>query len=182
MARDAEGCSIPRVSLRIPRSVTVTAEVGAPPGAVWSVLADPTRVGEWSAECVRAAWLPGSATATPGARFRGWNRSGWSRWARTCEITEVDPGRVLAWVTVPAGPYRDRTHWRVTLTPSGGGTRVEQRYDLSDMPAPVERVAALVLPAHRDRTAGLRADLERLGRVAAAAPSGQATASSPSSS
>jgi hypothetical protein len=50
------------------------------------------------------------------------------------------------------------------------------------MPVPVERLAAWLLPAHRDRTAGLRADLERLGRVAAGAPSGQATASSPPTS
>jgi hypothetical protein len=46
------------------------------------------------------------------------------------------------------------------------------------MPVPVERLAAWLLPAHRDRTAGLRADLERLGRVAAAAPSGRSYAPS----
>jgi hypothetical protein len=86
------------------------------------------------------------------------------------------------WRTLPSGPYRDRTRWQVTLTPSGAGTRVEQRYDLTDMPVPVERLAAWLLPAHRDRTAGLRADLECLGRVAAGAPSGQATASSPPTS
>ncbi len=170
------------MSLRIPRSVSVTVDVGAPPEAVWAVLADPTRVGEWSAECVRATWLPGSSAPVPGARFRGWNRSGRWRWARTCEVTEVDPGRRLAWRTLPSGPYRDRTRWQVTLTPSGAGTRVEQRYDLTGMPVPVERLAAWLLPAHRDRTAGLRADLERLGRVAAGAPSGQATASSPPTS
>ncbi|SFT70248.1 Uncharacterized conserved protein YndB, AHSA1/START domain [Geodermatophilus amargosae] len=158
------------MSLRIPPSVAVSVDVEAPPGAVWAVLADPTRVGEWSGECVRAAWLPGSSQVAPGARFRGWNRSGWSRWARTCEVTEVDPGRLLAWCTVPGGPYRDRTQWRVTLTPTATGTRVEQRYDLTGMPAAIERVAALLLPAHRDRTAGLRADLERLGRVAAGVP------------
>jgi uncharacterized protein YndB with AHSA1/START domain len=171
----------PAVSLRIPPSVSVTVEVAAPPAAVWEVLADPTRVGEWSGECVGAAWLPGSSRMAPGARFRGRTRSGRWRWARTCEVTEVDPGRRLAWHTVPSGPYRDRTRWQVTLTPSDGGTRVEQRYDLSGMPAPLERLAALVLPAHRDRTAGLRADLERLGRVAAAS-SGQATASAPPTS
>ncbi|MGY1733006.1 SRPBCC family protein [Geodermatophilus sp. SYSU D01045] len=167
------------MSLRIPPSVSVEVEVGAPPEAVWAVLADPTRVGEWSGECVRAAWLPGSSAVAPGARFRGWNRSGRSRRARVCEVTEVDPGRVPAWRTVPTGPYRDRTHWRVALAPAGTGTRIGQRYDLTGMPAATERVAALLLPAHRDRTAGLRADLERLGRVAAA---GQATASAPPSS
>lgn len=170
------------MSLRIPPSVAVEVEVPAPPAAVWSVLADPTRVGEWSGECVRAAWLPGSSAVVPGARFRGWNRSGRSRWARTCEVTEVDPGRVLAWCTVPGGPYRDRTRWRVVLTPTAAGTRVQQRYDLTGMPAAVERVAALLLPAHRDRTAGLRADLERLGRVAAAQATAQATASTPPTS
>ncbi|MGX5655417.1 SRPBCC family protein [Geodermatophilus nigrescens] len=158
------------MSLRIPPSVGVEVEVAAAPEAVWSVLADPTRIGEWSGECVRAAWLPGSTHVAPGARFRGENRVGRSRWARVCEVTEVDPGRVLAWRTLPGGPYRDRTHWRVVLEPTATGTRIAQRYELTGMPVAMELLAALLLPAHRDRTPGLRADLERLGRVAGGVP------------
>jgi hemerythrin-like domain-containing protein len=50
---------------------TVTGLV--PPEAVWAVLADVTRVGEWSHECRSVRWLDGSHGG-PGARFRGRNR------------------------------------------------------------------------------------------------------------
>src|SRR5262245_9893520 len=48
----------------------------APPGAVWQIVADVTRTGQWSHECRRARWLGPAAAPAPGARFRGSNRSG----------------------------------------------------------------------------------------------------------
>jgi hypothetical protein len=54
--------------LRIPATTSVLADVDASPAAVWAVLADPTRVGEWSGECHRVQWLDGAQAAVPGAR------------------------------------------------------------------------------------------------------------------
>ncbi|MGY1602397.1 SRPBCC family protein [Geodermatophilus sp. SYSU D00815] len=152
---------------RIARSAAVEALVAAPPEAVWAVLADVPRVGEWSSECRGAVWLDGATTAAPGARFRGSNRVRWSRWARTCRVDVVDPPRELVWRTLPSGPYRDSVRWRVALEPADGGTRVVQTYEVLSMPRAEEAVAALLLPEHRDRQAALRADLERLGALAA---------------
>jgi uncharacterized protein YndB with AHSA1/START domain len=49
----------------------VSVEIAAPPDAVYDLIADVTRMGEWSPECVRCRWLDGAQEARPGARFRG---------------------------------------------------------------------------------------------------------------
>jgi uncharacterized protein YndB with AHSA1/START domain len=151
---------------RIARSAAVEVVVDAPAEAVWAVLADVPRVGEWSAECRGARWLDGATAAAPGVRFRGSNRVRWSRWARICRVDVVDPPRELAWRTVPSGVFRDSVQWRVTLDPVDGGTRIAQSYRVLSIPRLAEAAAALALPEHRDRGAALRADLQRLGAVA----------------
>ena len=105
---------------RLARAASVEALVAAPPSAVWAVVSDVTRVGEWSAECVGAQWLDGASAAVPGVRFRGRNRAGRSRWTRTCEVLAVDPGRELVWQTVPGTLIRDSTEWR----PSAGSSSI----------------------------------------------------------
>src|SRR6266702_2020774 len=75
--------------------------VDAPVEAVWRVITDVTRTGEWSHECRQVAWLHGAAQAAPGVRFRGRNRSGLLRWSRVCEVIAVDTPREIAWRTIP---------------------------------------------------------------------------------
>jgi hemerythrin-like domain-containing protein len=151
------------------RADAVAVEVAAPPAAVWEVVSDITRIGEWSHECAGGRWLGDARAAAPGVRFRGRNRNGLIRWSRTCELVTVDAPRELVWRTVPGLLYPDSTTWSVSLLPAGGGTRIEQRYEVTTLPPePLERLYARVLPAHRDRTAALSADLRRLGSVAAA--------------
>src|SRR5437660_6307658 len=48
--------------------------VAARPQLVWDLVADVTRIGEWSQECIRAAWLGEPGRTLPGARFTGHNR------------------------------------------------------------------------------------------------------------
>jgi Polyketide cyclase / dehydrase and lipid transport len=48
--------------------------VAAPPELVWDLVADVTRVGQWSPECAGAAWLEEPVRPAPGARFTGHNR------------------------------------------------------------------------------------------------------------
>ena len=56
------------------RSGRVEAVTDATPEQVWAVVADVTRVGEWSHECKVGVWADGATSARPGARFRGSNR------------------------------------------------------------------------------------------------------------
>jgi uncharacterized protein YndB with AHSA1/START domain len=156
----------------MPRTIAHTGhadvQASAPPAAVWAVLADVTRIGEWSGECRRARWTGPAQAAVPGARFRGYNRSGWIRWSRSNQIVTVDEPHELVWRTLRSLRYPDSTEWRIRLEPDGGtGTRIVQDYRVLRIPRVVDWLFALVIKEHRDRTAGLRTDLTRLAAVAA---------------
>jgi hypothetical protein len=125
-----------------------------------------TRVGEWSHECVGAEWLGDATAAVPGARFRGRNRAGLFRWGRVCEVAVAEPYE-LVWTTVPTALYPDSSQWRIALAEEDGGTRITQQFRVVRVPPLLGTLYALLIPSHRDRTAGLVQDLERLGAVAA---------------
>ena len=155
---------------QVPHSCRVEADLAVPVEAVWQVVSDVTRTGEWSHECLDVEWLDGATQAAVGARFRGANKSLWLRWHRTCVMTEVSPRRSLAWRTIPTWRFVDSTEWRITLEPlAGGGTRIVQTYEVVRCPAWWEWLVARVNPPHRDRSEALAADLARVGAVAASA-------------
>jgi Hemerythrin HHE cation binding domain/Polyketide cyclase / dehydrase and lipid transport len=133
--------------------------------AVWNVVRDVARVGDWSHECIGVSWLDGATAATPGARFRGRNKQGLFRWGRVCEIVSANPYE-LVWRTVPTALYPDSTEWRIRLSHRGKMTHVEQSFTVVRGPKLLALVYGLVLPAHRDRTAALTEDLRRLGDLA----------------
>ena len=150
---------------RVQTSNSVTVTVDADIDMVWDVARDVTRVGEWSHECIGAAWLGEARSAAPGARFRGRNRAGLFRWGRVCEITSAVPYE-LTWRTVPTLLYPDSSEWTIALHKVEGGTRIVQGFRVLRAPKVLSVVYATLIPAHRDRTAALVADLERLGDVA----------------
>ena len=139
--------------------------VDADPPAVWDVVSDVTRTGEWSHECVKVDWLGGATSAVPGARFRGRNRSGVFRWGRVCEVISAEPW-LLVWRTVPTALFPDSSEWAIELHEDAGGTRIEQTFRALKVPKILARVYAMVIPAHRDRTDALTDDLRRLGALA----------------
>ncbi|MGZ4665704.1 MAG: SRPBCC family protein, partial [Frankiaceae bacterium] len=59
------------------RQLSVTREIQAPAQQVWELVADVSRMGEWSPENAGAKWLPGVKGPQRGARFLGENRNGW---------------------------------------------------------------------------------------------------------
>lgn len=157
---------------RVARSGHAEVIVDAPLAAVWALVCDVTRTGEWSHECTDVRWLGTQTTAAPGARFRGRNRSGWVRWSRVCEIVTVSHERELAWRTVSTLLYPDSTNWSIRLEPAGQGTRIIQSFQVVRLPRVLDVLFARALPAHQDRAAALRADLGRIGTVAAAESGG----------
>jgi uncharacterized protein YndB with AHSA1/START domain len=114
--------------------LTVTAEeaVAAPPELVWDLVADVTRVGAWSPECIGAAWLGTPGGPRPGARFTGRNRfpDGFE-YEVTCEVTDADRPRAFAWVVLDdsGDPARPSSLWRYRIDPlPAGRSRVRQRF------------------------------------------------------
>lgn len=142
-----------------------TVEVDAPIDAVWEVVRDPLRVGEWSHECIGAEYLDGGEHPAPGVRFRGRNRQGVFRWGRTCEVVSIEPYE-LVWRTVPTKLTPDSSVWTIRLTPTATGTRIEQSFELTKMPRALGVVLGTIVPAHRDRDAALEGDMRRLGELA----------------
>jgi uncharacterized protein YndB with AHSA1/START domain len=155
------------------RAATVEVVVDAPPTAVWEVVGDVTRTGEWSHECADVAYLDGSNAARPGARFRGRNRVGRSAWTRTCEIVAVDDGRSISWRTIPSRMHNDSTIWTIALEPAGAedandATRIVQSFEVVKLSALMDRLIYQFVPVHRDRRVALTDDLRRIGDVARA--------------
>jgi hypothetical protein len=81
-------------------------------------------------------------------------------------IRAVDPPHELVWETVGPPLMRDASRWRVRLEPVDDGTRIRQDFRILTMAAWADRAVPALVPAHRDRTAALQADLRRLGEVA----------------
>jgi uncharacterized protein YndB with AHSA1/START domain len=152
----------------LPKHGRSEATTTASPEAVWRVLSDPSRIGEWSHETRDGTWLDGATEARPGARFRARNRAGRATWHRVSEIVAADAPRELTWRTVPTAFYRDSTEWRITLEPVNGGTRIVQTFDVVYANPVFDRFLYLVMKVHRDRSAPLGSDIERLGAVASA--------------
>jgi hypothetical protein len=109
--------------------------IAATPVALYDMVADVTRMGDFSPENTGAVWEDG-ATANAGARFTGHNRrAGRDDWDTTCEILVADRPRELAWAVLGAAGSVDPgaqgfTQWTYRFTPHGDGTEVEERWEL----------------------------------------------------
>ncbi|HZU13075.1 MAG TPA: SRPBCC family protein [Chloroflexota bacterium] len=166
-AQEAEG----RRRFGLNHHAEASIHIDALPQAVWAVVADVTRNGEWSGETLGCEWVGDARAAEPGARFRGRNlRRGW-RWTRTSEILRSDTERELVWRTVSTPVYPDSTEWRITLAPEDGGTRVTEGFRIVRMSRLMDFFLYWFMPVHRDRTPDLQEDLQRLKRVVEAARS-----------
>jgi len=142
---------------------SVSTTIAASPEAIYDVVADVTRTGEWSGETRRVEWT--SAGSGAGARFKGWNRAGLFRWTRHCEVLVADRGRTFAFRTIPgkSPSKRDSTVWRFDLTPEAGGTRVEQSYEIVKPPLGLlVPLLARTVPHHFDMRPHMADCLERL--------------------
>ncbi|MGH8977449.1 MAG: hemerythrin domain-containing protein [Acidimicrobiia bacterium] len=161
--RHTRACWNPR-RRRVQHQGSTSVVVQAGVDAVWDVVRDPTRVGEWSHECVHGEWVGDPAEGRPGARFRGQNKQGRFRWGRLCEILRAEPYE-LVWRTVPTRLYPDSTEWAIRLARVDSGTRIEQTFQVVKTTL-LEPVYATFIPAHRDRMDALEQDLERIGALA----------------
>ena len=164
--------------MRSARSGQVAVHIDATPEQVWSVLSDLDRMGEWSPECYKVAWLDGAQSpATPGARFKGWNRYGLLRWSMTCEVRTAEPAREISWATVKGD--RELVVWKYRLEPNGGGCDLTESFDCRWLPASaVLAEDFLMRDRDRRRQEAMRATLDRIKQAAESAVTRGAPASS----
>lgn len=96
-----------------------TIEISAPPAAVWAVVSDLKRMGEWSPQCVRM-WVLGGPVRL-GTRTINLNRQGWKRWPTNAKVVSYGPERELAFRIL-----ENRTVWSYRLEPTETGTRLTE--------------------------------------------------------
>lgn len=138
---------------------------------LWALVTDITRTGEWSPEATGGMWLDDATGPAVGARFRGSNRRGRTKWATTCEVTVAEPGREFAFVT--GRPGKPETVWRYTFEPVGeSDTLVTESFELVKTLGAVSNFVTRVTTGVKDRRADLdenvRVSLGRLKEIAEA--------------
>ena len=106
---------------------SVSTEIAATPEAVYALVSDITRMGEWSPECRRCSWTRGASGPEVGARFiaRNKGRRGPS-WFTMPVVTAAQPGREFAFNR--SGPGIGSYTWRYIMEPLPTGTRLTESY------------------------------------------------------
>jgi uncharacterized protein YndB with AHSA1/START domain len=77
-------------------TIEVTREIAASPEAVYALISDVTRMGEWSPECTSCAWHEGFDGPAVGSTFDGHNRNGTQEWTTQGKVITAEPGRAFA--------------------------------------------------------------------------------------
>ena len=71
--------------------------INRPPAEVWAAIADITRMGQWSPECISGRWVGGATGPAVGAKFEGDNEAKVAgrtikKWTTTSAVTACEPG------------------------------------------------------------------------------------------
>jgi hypothetical protein len=140
---------------------SASVEIDRDPAVVFSAIADVTRMGEWSPECIEARWVAGATGPAVGAKFEGDNRVTMfgvtlKQWTTTSEVTACVPGEVFEFV---AEGY---TTWRYRLEPIGMGTKVTESYDYTAQRGARKFVYEMLLRRPTAMVKGMQRTLERI--------------------
>jgi hypothetical protein len=148
---------------------TETIRVAADPAAVYALVTDIGRTGDWSPVCTTCDWDDPAAGAVLGATFTGHNSSGGRSWTTRCEVVAAEPGREFAW-EVNGGLVR----WGYRLAPVEGGTELTESWEFTPVGIAVftEKYGDAAPGAIENRAAeahaGIPATLAALKRIAEA--------------
>jgi hypothetical protein len=96
------------------------------PKELYDMVADVTRMGEWSPVCTACWWDEGDGPHV-GAKFTGRNERPERTWETRSEVVMADHGREFAWI-VAEPPTRAR--WGYSFVAVDGGTEVIETWEL----------------------------------------------------
>ncbi len=97
-------------------------DIESDPEALYALVSDVTRMGQWSPIC-RACWWDEGAGPQVGGWFTGRNETPDRTWETRSQVVVADPGREFAW-EVNEGWVR----WGFVLTPIDDGTRLTEQW------------------------------------------------------
>src|SRR3954447_8137831 len=107
------------MSLMKPLGAEVSVRMEAPPAAVWALVSNVTRIGEFSPETFEGKWTRGASGPAVGAHFAGHvkrNGVGPTYWS-PCRVTVCEPERVFEF-SVGTDTVAIN-NWGYRLTPAG---------------------------------------------------------------
>ena len=144
---------------------SVVVRIEAPVEAVWDLVSDITRIGEFSPETLAAEWVAPAEGPEVGARFRGQvkrNQKGPKYWT-DCRVTHCEPNKSFGFaVVIKDSPVNN---WRYDLEADGKATNVTESFRLeSTLP---NRIYWTAFGRWRGETnrRGMRETLERMKAV-----------------
>jgi hypothetical protein len=148
---------------------SVDAYMEASPDTVYALVADVTRMPEFSPEILRCTWLDGATGPAVGARFAARNKvERRPAWTNKPVVTVVEPGRKFAFARTE--PFAGTVEWTYRFEPEGSGTRVIESYEMTK---PMSRVGWFIIGGlfnRKDRRGdlrrGMQQTLERMRAVA----------------
>lgn len=97
--------------------------VAADPDAVYDVVSDVTRTGEWSPVCASCWWDDEAEAGRVGAWFTGHNETSDRTWETRSQVVVAERGQEFAWV-VGNGFVR----WGFLLETEGEGTQLTETW------------------------------------------------------
>ena len=107
-----------------PLTQSVSIIIERAPEEVYDMVADVTRMGEWSPVCKACWWEQGDGPSV-GAVFAGRNETPERTWEMKNRVVAADRGKEFAWEV-----QGTHARWGYTFAPVGGGTEVTERWDL----------------------------------------------------
>ncbi|GAB2488421.1 SRPBCC family protein [Jatrophihabitans fulvus] len=143
-------------------------DIAVGPEAVYDLVSDITRTGEWSPICRRCEWDEG-ATGRVGDGFTGHNEDAGREWSTHSTVVAADRGRRFGWQVADG-----LVEWNYLLEPTDGGTRLTETWEFRDAGLAMFRerygdeADAQIEQRTRAAHAGIPATLAALKRIAEA--------------
>jgi hypothetical protein len=156
---------------------SVSLRFDAPPEAAYDLVADVTRMPEFSPEILSCRWLDGASGPVVGARFAARNKvPRRPSWTNKPVVTVVEPGRAFAFARTEK--FAGTVEWTYRFEPDGAGTTVTESYRVTRSLSPIGWFIIGTLFGRSDRQSDLRTGMEqtlrRMRETAEASVQGEA--------
>ncbi|MFW0783190.1 SRPBCC family protein [Gordonia sp. CPCC 206044] len=152
--------------------ITQSIEIDASAEAVWAVVSDLRRMGEWSPQCKKMIIRNGPVGL--GTRTININRRGPLIWPTTAKVVRFSPTRELAFRVA-----ENHTVWSYTIEPNGSGVTVTEKREVPE--GKTTKVSSVLVDKFMGGTTNFEAELklgmaETLDKIKRAAESSGARA------